>query len=172
MVAHPGGADRDGRSVDVAINIVPFIDVMSCLVAFLLVTAVGRDAKRLDEEQHPDQHMDVEWKDDLPRISMLVTRERIYLGANREVPGLPLVIERDPSWPTRAWDELGRALVPLHDPDSPFAETTNVEIAAESRDRHVVDYQDLVTAMERAIRSGFHEVGLREPQELMTRPMY
>ena len=37
-----GGVDTGGdeKSVDVHLNIVPFIDLLSCLTAFLLVTAV------------------------------------------------------------------------------------------------------------------------------------
>ena len=34
------GTGEGGKSVNVELNIVPFIDLMSCLTAFLLVTAV------------------------------------------------------------------------------------------------------------------------------------
>ena len=54
----------DKKSVDIEINVVPFIDLMSCLTAFLLVTAVwtqfaqinikpkglGREATKLDDQ--------------------------------------------------------------------------------------------------------------------------
>src|SRR5574339_741201 len=54
----------DKKSVDIEINVVPFIDLMSCLTSFLLVTAVwtqfaqpnikpkglGREATKLDDQ--------------------------------------------------------------------------------------------------------------------------
>ena len=42
------GNGSDKRSVNVDLNIIPFIDLMSCLVAFLLVTAVWVNTARLD----------------------------------------------------------------------------------------------------------------------------
>lgn len=114
---------------------------------------------------------DVDWIDDPPRISVLVTAEHIFVGANRDAGPTP-TIDRDPRWPARAWDQLGAALVDMHDPGSPFRDANDVEIAVESREGRVVDYQDLVTAMDRAIRAGFPDVHLRYPQELMTRPVW
>src|ERR1043165_5473218 len=39
---------QDKKSVNVELNIIPFIDVMSCLTAFLLVTAVWISIARLE----------------------------------------------------------------------------------------------------------------------------
>jgi biopolymer transport protein ExbD len=42
--------DSGGKGVDVDINLVPFIDLMSCLVAFLLVTAVWSQMARINAD--------------------------------------------------------------------------------------------------------------------------
>ena len=72
----------DGDSVNVELNVVPFIDLMSCLTAFLLVTAVwsqyaqinikpkglGRDATKEQDEEPP------------VNISVLLTENEIWVG--------------------------------------------------------------------------------------------
>jgi biopolymer transport protein ExbD len=45
------GADDGKKSVNVDVNIVPFIDLMSCLIAFLLVAAVWVNIAQL--QNHP-----------------------------------------------------------------------------------------------------------------------
>src|SRR5678815_2234474 len=71
----------DKKAVDVNINVVPFIDLMSCLTAFLLVTAVwtqfaqinikpkglGREATKLQEENQI-------------LASILVTKNELWVG--------------------------------------------------------------------------------------------
>ena len=75
-----GGADDGG--VNVELNVVPFIDLMSCRTAFLLVTAVwssyaqinikpkglGRDATKEQDEDPP------------VNISVLLTQNEIWVG--------------------------------------------------------------------------------------------
>lgn len=43
----PAGA-RGRRALDAALNLVPFIDLLSCCIAFLLITAVWTSLARLD----------------------------------------------------------------------------------------------------------------------------
>src|SRR4029079_12207884 len=71
----------DKKSVDIEINVVPFIDLMSCLTAFLLVTAVwtqfaqinikpkglGREATKLDDQNKI-------------YASILVTKNELWVG--------------------------------------------------------------------------------------------
>src|SRR5687768_5824759 len=77
-----GGGSGGRKNVDVNINLVPFIDLMSCLVAFLLITAVwtnvaqvpvtpkgvGRDAEQTLPTEPP------------VNISVLVSQDSIWIG--------------------------------------------------------------------------------------------
>src|SRR6185503_15669506 len=77
----------DKKAVDIEINVVPFIDLMSCLTAFLLVTAVwtqfaqinikpkglGREATKLQEENKVF-------------ASILVSESEIWVGTTADVP--------------------------------------------------------------------------------------
>ncbi len=48
-VSIPGAGGK--RAVDVEINLVPFIDMMSCLLAFLMLTAVWNRLAKIDIDQ-------------------------------------------------------------------------------------------------------------------------
>src|SRR5689334_1643612 len=77
-----GGGGGGRKPVDVDLNLVPFIDMMSCLVAFLLITAVwtnlaqlnvkpkgvGRDAEQQQPTEPPIN------------LSILVASDSIWVG--------------------------------------------------------------------------------------------
>lgn len=157
---------HDKRSLDVAINIVPFIDVMSCLTAFLLVTAAWLDIARIDVSPQAKHGPDAVTPPDTPQLAIMLTDDTIYIGATR-LPGedVTRTIDRKSAG---AWEELQRDLAQLkHDY---FAEQHDIQIAAESHDDHVVRYQDLVATMDGAIKAGFTDVALTDPNGLAWRP--
>src|SRR5262245_35937329 len=163
-----GGGDK--RSVNVDINIVPFIDLMSCLTAFLLVTAVWINIAQINiapKGKNRDQQIKDE---DKPILSVLVSDERIYIGATR-VAGedTTKTVERPSNKaPDQVWSEFQDDLKKIK--GEYFSDRTDIEIAAESHDQHVVHYQDLVSAMDNAIKAGFTDVGLTDPAGLSWRP--
>ena len=157
---------HDKGSVDVAINIVPFIDVMSCLTAFLLVTAAWLDIARIAVAPRGRTHDPIVNPPDTPQLSVLVSDEHIYVGATRLV-GDDVTHTIDRKAPG-AWDELRHDLAQLkHDY---FADQQDIQVAAESQDDHVVHYQDLVAAMDGAIQAGFTDVDLTDANGLAWRP--
>jgi biopolymer transport protein ExbD len=163
-----GGGDK--RSVNVDINIVPFIDLMSCLTAFLLVTAVWINIAQINIAPK-GKNRDQQIKDqDNPVLSVLVSDERIYIGATR-VAGddTTKTVERPSNKsPDQVWSEFEEDLKKIK--SEYFADRTDIEIAAESHDQHIVHYQDLVSAMDHAIKAGFTDVGLTDPAGLSWRP--
>src|SRR2546423_10723439 len=81
MAASIGTGDK--KSVNIELNIVPFIDLMSCLTAFLLVTAVWINIAQINIAPK-GKNRDQQIKDvDKPILSVLVSDERIYIGATR-----------------------------------------------------------------------------------------
>src|SRR5688572_21205046 len=71
-----------GKSVDVDINLVPFIDLMSCLVAFLLVTAVWTNLAQINIKP---KGVGLEAKDQIPQeppimVSVLVAGDSHWIG--------------------------------------------------------------------------------------------
>src|SRR5688572_21278251 len=99
IAAQTEGGGR--KSVDLDLNLVPFIDMMSVLVAFLLITAVWTNFTRIDVKQRgvappSEKQPPVEVR----AISVLVASEAVWVGAGdvrREIAG-------------RDWPAVGQAV--------------------------------------------------------------
>lgn len=155
------GTDGDGKSVDVELNVVPFIDLMSCLTAFLLVTAVwsnyaqinikpkglGRDASKPLEEEIP------------VNASILLTKSEIWVGLTL---GNRRQIRSDGD--TYDWAGLEETLDEYREMPV-FDGRSDIEIAAEDD----VQYQTIINAMDYAIASEFRDIGFIDPQSLSVR---
>jgi biopolymer transport protein TolR len=154
-------ASGDKKSVDVIINVIPFIDLMSCLTAFLLVTAVwtqfaqinvkpkglGREATKLQEENKV-------------YASVLVGENEIWVGTTADVPiriGKTGDNKQD-------WSGLRKVLDGFKQ-DPLFQSRDDIEIAADDR----VLYQDVITAMDTAIAAKFRDIGFIDPESLSVR---
>src|SRR5688572_13559588 len=76
---------ESGKSVNVELNIVPFIDLMSCLTAFLLVTAVWVNIAQINI-QPKGKSRDIqmrETEEELVQLSVLIQADKIWLGLSR-----------------------------------------------------------------------------------------
>jgi len=154
----------DGASVNVELNVVPFIDLMSCLTAFLLVTAVwstyaqinikpkglGRDAVKEQDEEPP------------VNISVLLTKNEIWVGLTT---GDRRQIRNEGE--SYDWTSLEEALKEYREMPV-FAGPpmrSDIEIAAEDE----VTYQNVITAMDYSIGSSFRDIGYVDPTSLSVR---
>src|SRR5215831_1981461 len=83
MAASIGTGDK--KSVNVELNIVPFIDLMSCLTAFLLVTAVWVQIAQLDLKPKGKSHDPSQIKEDEEKVvlSILIQPDNIWLVQSR-----------------------------------------------------------------------------------------
>jgi len=149
----------DKKSVDVEIQVVPFIDLMSCLTAFLLVTAVwtqfaqinikpkglGREAKELIDQN---------------RIyaSILVTKNELWVGLTS---GDIRRINKDGD--QQDWQGLREVLDDYK--KTSMADRADIEVGAEDD----VLYQDIISTMDTAIGAQFRDVGFVDPQSLSVR---
>src|ERR1041385_4427703 len=83
MAASIGTGDK--KSVNVELNIVPFIDLMSCLTAFLLVAAVCVNIAQLNispkgKSRDTSQQ---QVNDEKQVLSILVQSDKIWVGVSR-----------------------------------------------------------------------------------------
>ncbi len=157
----------DKKSVNVELNIIPFIDVMSCLTAFLLVTAAWINIARLEIKpagRAPGQPcLDGDCAD--PRLSVLIDPDEIWVGVSRiddfqKIPRTPVGHD---------WARLAESLA-QHKASALFAHKTDIEIAAASTPARPVTYQELIATMDIAVKVGFVDVGVTDPQGLTARP--
>ena len=158
----------DKKSVNVDLNIVPFIDLMSCLTAFLLVTATWINIARIDIQPAGLARDGAECLTgdcDDPRLSVLIDADEIWIGVSR-VNDFQKIPRTDAGYD---WAQLEAAL--KQQKSSAFFEhKIAIEIAADSSPTHPVTYQALIAAMDIAVKTGFRDVGLTDPQGLSARP--
>ena len=162
------GAGAKG-SVDVEINIVPFIDLMSCLTAFLLATAVWVSIARIDIQpkgKSMSQSQVMQEPEDKVILSVLIQKDRLWACTSRDnaCSDIPQVAGE------HNWDKFLETLK-VHKESGNFVDRTDIEIAAESTKSSPVNYKDIIKGMENAMAAGFLDVGLSDPAGLAARPM-
>lgn len=164
------------KSFDVELNIVPFIDLMSCLTAFLLVTAVWSNVAQLTITPKGKQRPDVQPPDTpVPVISVLLQPDVIYIGVGRTDKSYAVTTARHDKTgpdgkPAYDWATFEGGLTALKGEDD-FALRGDIEIAAESTNpERSVKYDDVIHAMDLAVKTGFTQVNLSEPTSLSWRP--
>ncbi len=157
----------DKKSVNVELNIVPFIDLMSCLTAFLLVTAVWVNIAQINiQPKGKSRDMTtVVTEDDKVILSILVQADRITIGLSRLDQFFPITkVGEEQDW------VKFESTLKEQKASSYFTERTDLEIAAESTNTQPVKYQDIIHAMDIAIKVGFLDVGLTDPAGLTAKP--
>lgn len=161
------GTDEKG-SVNVELNIIPFIDLMSCLVAFLLASAVWVNIAQINisPKGKTRDTSNVQKDDETVTLSVLVQADRIWVGLSRvnEFQEIPKTPEGGQDW-TKFETTLKD-----HKASAFFADRADIEIAAESTTAAPVKYQDVIQAMDTAVKVGFVDVGLSDPAGLAARP--
>jgi biopolymer transport protein TolR len=155
----------DSKSRNIELNIIPFIDLMSCLTAFLLVTAVWVNISQLDVKAAGKARDQVTPETDDPKLSVLIQKDEIWVGVSRleEYQRIPKT-QSGYDWP--------KLLEALKDQKQStwFADTTQIQVAAESTSSEPVTYQQVVLAMDTAVKAGFSDVRLSDPEALYARP--
>jgi biopolymer transport protein TolR len=137
---------RGGRRVDVELNLVPYIDLLTCMIAFLLITAVWTQVDRLRVSRRGDG-------DDVvtPGIKMTVVVSaeglNLVVGDERQIFPRRLGVY-DFAALTTALERVKRA-----HPDKDDA-----LVASEDR----IQYETLVGAMDAVLSAGFPAVSLVE----------
>jgi biopolymer transport protein ExbD len=165
MAASLGTGDK--KSVNVELNIVPFIDLMSCLTAFLLVAAVWVNIAQINIQPKGKSRDQAQVQQDDERVilSVLIQADQIWVGLSRVGDFFPIPKKGD----QQDWEKF-EATLKEQKSSSFFSDRTDLEIAAESTTAAPVKYQDIIHAMDIAVRAGFQDVGLSDPQGLAARP--
>jgi biopolymer transport protein ExbD len=160
------GTDSKG-SVNVELNIIPFIDLMSCLTAFLLVTAVWVNIAQINIQPKGKTRdtSNVQKDDETVTLSVLVQADRIWVGLSRVNEFQEILKKGD----EQDWEKFETTLKE-HKASAFFADRADLEIAAESTVQSPVKYQDVIRAMDVAVKVGFIDVGLSDPAGLAARP--
>jgi biopolymer transport protein ExbD len=156
-------------NVNVELNIVPFIDLMSCLTAFLLATAVWVNIEQImiSPKGKNRDITQVQQDEEKVTLSVALDHETIWVALSRV--GVIDSFKNKPDG-SRDWDGF-LAKLKEHKQSAFFGvDRRDIEIAADSQKGAPVAYQDLMTAMDKAIIAGFPDVGLTDMQGLAAPP--
>jgi biopolymer transport protein ExbD len=155
------GAGR--RPVDVDMNLVPFIDMMSVLVAFLLLTAVWTNLAQINIKPGGVGHDTETLPTGQPPInlSVLVGQDGLWVGITT---GQPRKIDKNADG-SYNWDALAEALQYYKKESGIFNDRDDVEIAAEDK----VDYQSVITTMDVSVAKEFKGIRYVDPASLSVR---
>lgn len=149
-----GGGGR--KSFDVDINLVPFIDMMSCLVAFLLFTAVWTNLAQIKvKPKGLSPSAESYAPPDRPNLSMLVAADAVWVasttGERHKIAKIGEAYD---------WEGVAQVLTELR--AGAFAGRDDIEIAGEDG----AQYQAIIAAMDVAVTRGFSDVGYVDPRSL------
>jgi biopolymer transport protein TolR len=149
------GGKSGRKSVDVELNIVPFIDMMSCMVAFLLISAVWTNHAQIDIKPKGMRSQNNQQQDQPPPVncSVLITPDTIWIGLTTGDRRQVRKVGEDYDWTQFETSIAEIKGTPL------FAQRTDIEVGAEDR----IPYQAIVSAMDSAIAKGFVQVGYMDP---------
>ena len=143
------------KSVDVEINLVPFIDMMSCLVAFLLVTAVWTNMAQIHIKPKGLGPQAALSQPPVQNLSLLVATDSVWIGATS---GERRQIKK--TGDGHDWQGVAATLADFK--QGTFADRDDIEIAGEDG----TQYQAIIAAMDLAVAAGFTDVGYVDPASL------
>lgn len=166
MAATLGAGDSKHH---VELTLVPMIDLMSCLTAFLLVTAVWVNTAQL---QVSAAGKGGEGESRAPRIGVLVQADRVWLTVSE----LGDIVEIPDVAGEHNWTALSTAMSDLaRRPElangAGGARAIDVSVAAESTAAQPVLYQELISAVDVAMEAGFKQVGITDSYGLALSPV-
>ena len=161
------GAGDGKKSLNVELNIVPFIDLMSCLTAFLLVTAVWVNIAQINIQPKGKTRdtSNTIVDEEHVTLSVLVQADRIWVGLSRVNEFQEIPKKGD----DQDWEKFFTTLKD-HKASTFFTDRTDIEVAAESTTQAPVNYKDIIHAMDIAVKVGFVDVGLSDAAGLAARP--
>jgi biopolymer transport protein ExbD len=143
------GGDGKGRrkSVDADLNLVPYIDLLTCMVAFLLITAVWSQLARLEVRQK-GQGNETDLGDPVPRrLAVLVGAETFDLIVDDDQRPIP---KRAAAY------DYARLVHELEGVKDTFPDRDYLEILSEDG----IVFDTLVKTMDAAMTAGFPGISL------------
>jgi biopolymer transport protein TolR len=150
-VAAPGGRSTGKKRLNTELNLVPFIDLLTCLICFLLMTAVwvqlGKISVTPSGGPSPDQV--VESTDRMHLVLALTPQGFLLSGNGRTVPGGD-ILKKDTRFD---FNRLGRKLKELQ---SAMPEKHDIVLMSEDG----IHYQDLINTMDVCLANEFANISL------------
>lgn len=149
-MAHIGGDDK--KNISVELNLVPFIDLMSVCIIFLLITAVWTQVSMIQIGSSVyGKRNEVEQAEPPPRPEIAF---RLDVVSSGYIVNLGKTQQRIPRTP-EGWDEKGLLAV-LQDIKQKYPEKNDAIIQMADE----LSYDDLIIGMDLLLNGGFPEISV------------
>ena len=147
-VAVESGGKGGKKSVNADLNLVPYIDLLTCMVAFLLITAVWSQLARLEAHQKGQGQAG----EDTPpekvfKLVVLVNDSGFNLVADQDQQPIPKKGD------TYDFQKLGDELKKIKDT---HADKTDIQVASDD----TIHFETLVKTMDTALTARFPDISL------------
>jgi biopolymer transport protein ExbD len=151
-VAAPGGRQSGKKSLNVELNLVPFIDLLTCLICFLLMAAVWVQIGRISVTQS-GQGAPVEMTpEERQRLNLVVaiTPQGFLLTGNGQTLEGGDILKKDNTYD---FERLGQKLKEVH---GMFPDKSDIVVMSED----TISYQDLVNTMDVCLANEFPNISV------------
>jgi biopolymer transport protein ExbD len=148
-VPEPSGKGKK-KALDAIVNVVPFIDLLSCCLSFLLITAVWTQVAKLQVSQSGGPNDSPPPTDKTLQLSLTITDKGFSLAAGQGGSVVDI--------PKKGTDYDVSALYDkLKEIKSQFPDQQTITVAAEDS----VQYNDLVQTIDTCIKAGLASVSVQ-----------
>jgi biopolymer transport protein ExbD len=147
-VSVESGGKSGKKSLNADLNLVPYIDLLTCMVAFLLITAVWTQLARLQAQQKGQGQAGEETPPELQvKITVLVNQE-----------GFNLVVGQDQTpIPKKGSDyDFEKLAAELKKAKDTHPDKNDAQVASED----TIKFETLVRAMDTALQARFPDISL------------
>jgi len=151
--AAPTPSGKGGKKpLDAQINLVPFIDLLSCCISFLLITAVWTQLARMDVQQKGQGAAGSESENKEPQVNLTVFVDKdgyIFQKSTGESTNIPLKGD-DYDYP-KLQEILNKAKVD-------YPEKNDISVKADD----AIIYDKIVRTMDIVLNAKFPDIGLSD----------
>jgi biopolymer transport protein TolR len=148
-----GGGKKKKKSLDAQINVVPAIDLLSCCIAFLLMTAVWTQISRLQVQQSGGPSDGTPPKEPSLVLNLTMTEKGLVLSSGGNSSDIPSLGKTPDGGPIYNLKELETSLKKVK---TDFPDHSAITVAAED----VVLYNDLVKIIDLCVGLGYPNVSV------------
>ena len=151
-VSAPGGRSSGKKNLNVDLNLVPFIDLLTCLICFLLMAAVWIQIGKISVSQSGQGAPTEQTPEERERLNLVVavTPQGFLITGNGQTLEGGDILKKDNQYD---FERLGTKLKEIH---GLFPDKSDIVVMSEDS----INYQDLINTMDVCLANEFPNISV------------
>jgi biopolymer transport protein ExbD len=151
-VSAPGGRSSGKKNLNVDLNLVPFIDLLTCLICFLLMAAVWIQIGKISVSQSGQGAPTEQTPEERERLNLVVavTPQGFLITGNGQTLEGGDILKKDNQYD---FERLGTKLKEIH---GLFPDKSDIVVMSEDS----INYQDLINTMDVCLVNEFPNISV------------